>query len=208
MCLSWPHRLHTLYGEILDILSWFMIHDSWTCPRTSPDLFGNMTLLASQSIVITICVCGAGKAHIYNSFDAFCICLLIVLCPSSIHFFSKSPPSSSSSYSRCVSYLELMLNFGPVWTCQNKRQGGDHLQDLVPDSDDHLPHLVRCISSLLSSHLTKLTIGEGWEASKGFDFVPQALLTCQNLASVRIGWEKEKKTKARHWQFFGAAKSL
>ena len=48
---------------------------SYTFPRTTLDLFGNISLLASHSIVMAFCVCGA---HIYNSFDAFCICLLIV----------------------------------------------------------------------------------------------------------------------------------
>ena len=69
-------------------------------------------------------------------------------------------------------------------------------KDLVTDSDDQLSHMI--ISSNLS-HIFYHLIWQNWQsardgkASKGFDFVPQALLTCQNLASVRIAWEKEKR---------------
>ena len=82
--------------------------------------------------------------------------------------------------------------------------------------------LMNLIISPNLSHLFYHLIWQNWQsardgkASKGFDFVPQALLTCQKLGICSNCLSERKKrldifkTTARHRQFFifGAAKSL
>ena len=74
-------------------------------------------MLAFHSIVMTIFVGGPGKAHIYNSFDAFCICFLLIVSTfsSSIHLFHNRRHNCHNHHLYPKACLQLqLLNFQAV----------------------------------------------------------------------------------------------